>query len=133
MPDQSLTCAQLQAASGNGYLNQSLSELTENQSGYVLVDVHFTHDGTSVRATGCDGPIIWLRVRNTSTQTAWALLPQKKKGNKWVQMDPGTDQVIDTQNGTPAQKNAAQKFLDDSGIVNFSDAAGVKYVYTQPV
>lgn len=129
MVDQSLTCAQLAAA--RGYLNQSLSNLTEDRSGYVLVDVHFTHDGVSIRPN-CDGPIIWLRLRNTSSQTVWALLPHKKKGSPWFQIDPNTDQVIDTQTGSQAQRNAAIKFLSDNGVVNFSDADAVEYVYSQP-
>lgn len=119
MPDQSLTCAQLQAAAG-GFLQQTISYLTPDKSGYVLLDIRYTHDGVSVRPN-CDGPITRLRTRNTSQQTAWAVLPNKRKSPQWVQIDPGTDVSI-TNQGT----------LNQIGVETFSDAAGVVFVYSQP-
>lgn len=120
MPNQSLTCAQLAAGNG-GVLSQTISYLTENQSGYVLLDIEFVHDGVSVRPN-CDGPITKLRTKNTSNQTAWALLPNKRRGDKWVQLNPGTDVTI-----------ANQGTLNQIGVETFNDAAGVEFVYNQPV
>jgi hypothetical protein len=88
--------------------------------GSVLIDCHFHHDGVSVRPN-CDGPVIFLRVRNNSTVTAWALLPNKKQGNKWLQGDPGTD-VTTTNSGQ----------LANLGLSNASDVAGVRITFTQP-
>lgn len=119
MPDQSLTCAQIQAASG-GFLEQTLSHRSNDGSGHILIEVRYTHDGVSVRPN-CDGPITRLRTRNTSGQTAWALLPNKRKAPKWVQIDPGTDVTI-----------ANQGALNQIGIETFSDAANVQFVYIDP-
>lgn len=120
MPDQSLTCEQLAAANG-GSLNQSISYLVPDGSGSVLLDIRFTPDGTSVRPN-CDGSITRIRTQNTSSRPAWALLPNKRKAPLWVQLDPGSDVTI-----------ANQGTLNQIGIETFSDAAGVEFVYTQPV
>lgn len=119
MPDPSLTCAQLQAPLG--YLEQTLSHRLPDGSGYVRTDIRFTHDGVSVRPD-CDGPITRLRVANTGTSSAWALLPHKRKAPLWIQIDPGTD-VVTTSPGA----------LANIGVETFSDAAGVAFTYTQPV
>lgn len=120
MPDQSLTCAQLAAANG-GKLSQTISYQTPNGSGYVLFDIDYTPDGVSVRPN-CDGPITRIRTRNTSNQPMWVLLPAKKRGNPWIQVDPGTD--VTTTNTT---------VLTNLGVSAFSDAASSEVVYTQPV
>lgn len=109
------------ATRGQAFNAVTIERPAPNLSGSVLADVHYTWDGISVRETGCNGPITFIRVRNTSTMTAWADLPNKKQGNKWIQIDPGTD-VTTTSQGQ----------LNNLGLVNFADAAGVNVVFVQP-
>lgn len=91
-----------------------------SRTGSVMVDIQYGWDGVSVMPN-CDGPITSLRTRNTSTDTAWALLPNKKKVPLWVQIDPGTDSTI-TAAGT----------LKNLGLTNCSDVLDASVVYTQP-
>lgn len=91
-----------------------------DRTGYVLIDCAFTWDGLSIWPD-CNGPVTSLRTRNTGTSTAWALLPDKKKGNLWVQLDPGTDVTI-TQKGT----------LSNLGLSNALDVKSVRFSYTDP-
>lgn len=90
-------------------------------SGSVLIDGLWDWDGVSTRETGCDGPVISLHTRNTGTSPAWALLPNKKKGNPWVRIDPGTDATV-TQKGT----------LSNLGLSNYTDVLGVGFWFTDP-
>jgi hypothetical protein len=108
------------ASRGDAY-NQLTEEVPlDDGSGSVLIDCHYGWDGTSVRPT-CDGPVSFLRTRNTGTSAAWALLPNKKKAPLWVQIDPGTDVTI-TQKGT----------LNNLGLVNVTDVQGVGFVFANP-
>jgi hypothetical protein len=109
------------ASRGDAYNSVTLEERAPNGSGSVLTDVRYGWDGTSVMPN-CDGPVSYLRTRNTSNMTAWAMLPNKKRGSKWVQIDPGTDATI-TAAGT----------LRNLGLENYSDVAGVGVQWTQPV
>jgi hypothetical protein len=59
---------------------------------YMAVECHFTWDGVSVWPF-CDGPVIYLRTSNTSVVTVWALLPDKKRGDPWVAIPPGTTTI----------------------------------------
>lgn len=109
------------ASRGAPYNEFAIEIPLPNASGYVLIDCRYDWDGVSTRATGCDGPVIYLRTRNTGTQTAWALLPDKKKAPLWVQIDPGTDVTI-TQKGQ----------LSNLGLSNASDAHTVTFTFTDP-
>lgn len=119
MPDPSLTCAQLAAA--QGYLAIQLEKPAPNGSGSVLIDIRWQPAAGATRPV-CDGPVSSIRVRNNSDMTAWANLPNKKRGSKWVQGDPGTDVTI----SSPGQ-------LNNLGLSNRSDVDGVIIVWTQPV
>ena len=90
-------------------------------SGYVLADCHYDWDGVSTRATGCDGPVIYLRTRNTGAMPAWALLPDKKRGDPWVKIDPGTD-VTTTAKGP----------LNNLGLSNAKDVQSVRLSFVDP-
>jgi len=91
-----------------------------NGSGAVLIDIRYGWDGVSVRPN-CEGPVLSLRTRNLSNSTAWANLPNKKRGNTWVQIDPGTDVTVN-----------AQGQLNNLGLSNLSDVLGVWPVFTNP-
>jgi hypothetical protein len=108
------------ATRSDTYNQITIQEPLPDGSGSVLVDVHFGWDGTSVRPN-CDGPVSYLRTRNTGTSAAWAWLPGKKKGATWVQIDPGTDVTV-TAKGT----------LNNLGLTNFSDVQEVGFAFTQP-
>lgn len=82
------------------------------EDGPVLIDCRFGWDGVSVRPS-CDGPVTFLRVRNTGAVSWYARLPNKKKGNPWVEIPPGTD----------TQLSAGQR--NQLGLQNYSDVAGV--------
>jgi hypothetical protein len=82
------TCDPASRGRGETYNEFAMEVPLPDGSGYVLIDCRYTWDGTSTRATGCDGPVIFLRTRNTGTSTAWAMLPDKKKAPLWVQLDP---------------------------------------------
>lgn len=91
-----------------------------DRSGSVLADCHYTWDGVSVWPS-CDGPVIFLRTRNTGTSPAWALLPDKKKPPLWVQIDPGTDVTV---------TSAGQ--LANLGLSNASDVQTVRLSFVNP-
>jgi len=91
-----------------------------NGTGSVLIDIRYGWDGTSVRPN-CDGPVSYIRTRNTSNMIAWALLPNKKKGAAWVQIDPGTDTTI-----------TAAGQLNNLGLSNQSDVQAVGITFENP-
>jgi hypothetical protein len=62
------------ASRGDAYNSVTLEERAPNGSGSVLTDVRYGWDGVSVMPN-CDGPVSYLRTRNTSTMTAWATQP----------------------------------------------------------
>lgn len=108
------------ASRGETYNQQTLEVELPDGSGHVLIDVRFGDNGTST-FPDCDGPIRSLWTRNTGDATAWALLPNKKKAPAWVAVNPGDDITV-TAKGT----------LNNLGLVNFSDAAGVGWLFTDP-
>jgi hypothetical protein len=114
------TCASLD----NPYLSTQYEKPAPG-GGSVLVDYHFHHDGVSVRPN-CDGPVIYLRVRNNSTVLARALLPNKKQGNKWLDGGPGTDMVLDV-----VARAGDQTTLNNLGLTKASDVAGVQITFPQ--
>ena len=108
------------ASRGDTFNSVTIEEHAPNFSGSILVDVKFGWDSVSIRPD-CDGPVASIRLRNTSTQTAWADLPNKKRGNRWVAINPGTD-------ATTSQANQ----LRNLGLENYADVLGVAIVFTQP-
>lgn len=107
-------------ARGAAYNEFSIQQRLADDSGSVLIDCRYTWDGVSVWPY-CDGPVVYLQTRNTGTSPAWALLPDKKRGNPWVQIDPGTDVVI-TAKGT----------LGNLGLSNAQDVQTVTLSSTDP-
>lgn len=108
------------ASRGDAYNGFAMEVPLPDASGAVLVDVRYGWDGVSVRPN-CDGPISYLRTRNTGTSPAWALLPNKKKSPLYVQIDPGTDVTI-----------TAKGQLSNLGLTNATDVQGVGFVFTSP-
>lgn len=90
---------------------QSFNELAQ-QDGPIFFVCRFGWDLVSERPN-CDGPISFLQVKNTGAVTWYAHLPNKKKGDPWVEIPPGTDTTINA--GTRNQL----------GLENYSDVAGV--------
>lgn len=115
------TCDPASRGNGETYNEFAIELPLPDRSGYVLIDCRYTWDGTSTRATGCDGPVIFLRTRNTGTSTAWAMLPDKKKAPLWVQVDPGTDVTI-TQKGQ----------LANLGVSSATDVQSVTFSFINP-
>lgn len=109
------------ASRGEPYNAFALEIPAPNRSGYVLTEVHYDWDGVSTRETGCDGPVIFLRTRNTSLMSAWALLPDKKRGNPWVKIDPGTDVTV-----------TAAGQLNNLGLSLASDVESVRLSFVDP-
>lgn len=109
------------ASRGDAYNQLAMEVPAPDSSGSVLVDCHYGWDGVSVRPT-CNGPVLYLRTRNTSGMTAWALLPMKKRGDTWVQIDAGTDVTI-----------TAAGQLSQLGLSNVVDVQGVGIDFIQPV
>lgn len=61
--------------------------------GLVSILVSFQWDGTST-APDCDGPINFVQVANTGSESWWVTLPRKRRGNRWIEIPPGTDATI---------------------------------------
>lgn len=113
------TCADLD----NPYLAIQREEPCPG-GGSILFDVRFHHDGVSVRPN-CDGPIIYLRARNTSpTVTARILLPNKKKGNPWIDGPPNSDVVLN-----PEVRQPDQNQLNNLGVTKASDVMGLTITF----
>lgn len=103
----------------------NVMELAGGINGNVVVTVRFSWDGVSTKTTepvGCDGPVKDIRVRNTGAVPYWALLPAKKAGNPWVEIPAGTDTTV----SSPGQ-------LNNLGLRNYSDVAGVTVTDVQPI
>lgn len=93
---------------------------TAEGGGDVLITIRWGWDGVSVRPD-CDGPVRDIHVRNVSQTTYYANLPNKKKGNRNIEIPPGTDVVI---SGTGQ--------LKQYGLENYSDCIGVQ-LHTDPL
>lgn len=82
--------------------------------GVVRARGEYGWNNVSTKETGCDGPLNSLRVSNFGSVSAYVLLPNKKKGDKWVEIPPGTnDEAI-----SAGQRNQL-------GVENYSDVVGV--------
>jgi hypothetical protein len=89
--------------------------------GAVLYEIVWDWDGVSV-IPNCNGPIVSIHVRNTNpTATVWVLLPSKKKGSLWVQIDPSTDSTV-TQQGQ----------LNTLGLTTRADVDRIGFWFTDP-
>lgn len=108
------------ASVGNPYNAFALETIFPDQSGHVLVECHYDWDGTSAKPN-CDGPVIYLRTRNTGAGPAWALLPDKKRGDPWVRIDPDVDSII-----------TAKGQLSNLGLTNASDVQSVRLSFVDP-
>lgn len=118
------------ATRGDAFNATSLERPAPDGSGSVLIDIHYGWDGVSVRPD-CNGPVWYLRVRNNSALPAWALLPNKKQGQLWMQGDPGTDQIIG--NATAASRTGGvTNQLTSLGLLNYQDVAGIGVTFTPP-
>src|SRR5580765_5514442 len=84
------------ATRGEAFNEDTVEQPNPNGSGSVLANIRWDWDGVSQKPT-CNGPVISIRTRNTSNSPGWVNLPKKKKGNPWVQVDPGTDVTISAQ------------------------------------
>jgi hypothetical protein len=62
-------------------------------NGDVHAVVYWGWDGTSVYPD-CDGPIDHINVSNTGTGTWRCLLPNKKRGNPWIDIPAGFSDSI---------------------------------------
>jgi len=91
-----------------------------NGSGFVNADCRYDHDGVSVWPA-CDGPVTFLRTRNTGTTTAWAMLPDKKKPPLWVVLNPSTDVTV-----------TAAGQLNNLGLSNALDVQSVRLSFVDP-
>ena len=131
MPDQSLTCAQLATGNG-GYLDMMIEKAVPDRTGVILTRVFWTPAAGASRATGCDGPVFRIRTRNTSTMTAWALLPNKTVGNKWLRLDPGDDFLVDTRPPPAGNGAADQTIINNLGLTTYAAVAGVGITFTNP-
>jgi len=107
-------------ARGEAFNEFAIEVRSPGGSGSVLVDVRYTWDGTSAWPN-CNGPITFIRTRNTSQENAWALLPDKRKGSPWVLIAPGTDSTI-TAKGT----------LSNLGLTEAVDAQRASITFTAP-
>lgn len=88
--------------------------------GNVVVTIRWDWDGVS-EMPACDGPVVDIRVRNTSALMYYANLPAKKRGLRNVEIPPGTDVVI-----------SARNTLRQMGLENYSDTIGVQ-PHTDPL
>lgn len=62
-------------------------------NGAVTITCRWEWDRTSTRQTGCDGPILDVRVQNALSVPWYARLPGKRRGGKFIEIPPGTDQT----------------------------------------
>lgn len=88
-------------------------------NGNVEVTIRWNWDGVSVRPD-CDGPVIDIRVVNTSQIAYYANLPAKKKALRNVAIPPGTDVTLSGQQ------------LKLAGLELYSDTIGVQ-PHTDPL
>lgn len=96
--------------------SSTLFDLHRNVEGVGVVRIRgdYGWDGVSTKLTGCDGPLNSLRISNAGVVSSYALLPNKRKGDKWVEIPAGTNDVA---------ISAGQR--NNLGVENYSDVAGV--------
>lgn len=112
------------AERGETFNSFLLEVIFPDSTGRVMAECRYDWDGTSTRATGCDGPVIYLRTRNTHpTAPAWALLPDKKRGDPWIRIEPGTD-VVTTAAGQLNQLGLSRAKDVQAVTISFTDPTG---------
>jgi hypothetical protein len=109
------TCADIAAANG-GFLNVTAEKALPG-GGYFGFDCRFTPDGVST-PPNCNGPIDAIHVYNTGSVPGYARLPNKRRGNKWIEVPPGVDSTI-------TQQTTGSNSLNSLGLETYADAAGV--------
>lgn len=83
------------------------------EKGPVTLDIRFTWDGVSTHPD-CDGPILTVRVTNSSTTATWYVtLPRKRRKDKFVAIPPGTDVTL---NGAALSGAGFDSALDVAGV-----------------
>lgn len=112
------TCAEIAAANG-GFIPVT-GEKGLPGGGYFGFSCQYAWDGVSARGVGigCDGPVEDIHVYNTGTVSGYARLPNKKRGNTWLEVPAGTDQTFT--GGT----------LNSLGLQTYADVAGVSLSVT---
>lgn len=83
-------------------------------NGAILISVRWGWDGESTMETGCDGPIEDIRVVNTSLVSFYALLPMKRRGERWLEIPPGTDRIY---NRNQARQAGLETAADVEGVL----------------
>ncbi len=69
-------------------------ERTFPDGGLVGITARYTWDGVS-SYPACDGDVHDVHVYNTSTtKDGYVKLPNRRRGNKWIDIPPGTDVTI---------------------------------------
>lgn len=88
-------------------------------NGNVDVMIRWGWDGVSVMPN-CNGPLVDVRLRNSSEVTYYVNLPAKKKGLRNIEIPPGSDTTYTAQQ------------LKQVGLDTYADTAGVQ-PYTEPL
>jgi hypothetical protein len=112
------TCADIAAANG-GFLSVTVEKALPG-GGFFGFDCRYTPDGVSQRdvGIGCDGPIDTIRVYNTGSVPGYARLPNKRRGNKWLEVPPGANTTI-------TQQTTGSSSFNSLGLETYADVAGV--------
>lgn len=83
--------------------------------GRVVAEIRWEWDGVSVYPD-CDGPVIYVRIRNLSADTFEVLLPNARRpSGRIVTIGPGYDQ---TMTAPGALKNAGLETIRDVDSLN---------------
>ena len=88
----------------------------------VRVTIRWQWDGTST-FPDCDGPVIDIRVVNTSDVTYYANLPAKKKGLRNFEIPPGTDA---TYSGNQLKQAGLENYADTLGVTPHTDPLNLR-------
>lgn len=105
------------------------NEVAEEREGVAYV-FRWTWDRTSAWPN-CDGPIIYMRVKNTNSSPRWVLLPNKRAGSSWQQIPAGYENVWDTTLPGGAG-NQAQNELRSLNIDSYVDVKNPSITATAP-
>lgn len=73
--------------------------------------VRWTWDGTSVMPN-CNGPVLDIRVVNTSGLTYYCNLPNKTRGRTNMEIPPGTDETL---SGNWLRQNGLETYQETLG------------------
>jgi hypothetical protein len=94
---------------------QFLTDEMYRGNGAVHILVRWSWDNVSVYPA-CDGPIQDVFVENTGVETWRCLLPNKKRGNPWVDIPAGFSDTI------------TGNRLNQAGLTTRSDVLGIELV-----